>query len=92
MKYLYNFIFSFSLRSGFEAGAALSSATQHTMLPKFGGKWETECLNSRLTLCLPCYERDTGVKQIFLLFNHLFKIGIDVCMYIESTVDALISQ
>ena len=27
--------------------AALSSATQHAMPPEFGGKWETECLNTR---------------------------------------------
>ena len=27
--------------------AALSSATQHVMPPEFGGKWGTECLNTR---------------------------------------------
>ena len=47
MKYLFTFIFSF-LRSGVEAkSAALSSAPQHAMLPELGGKWVTECLNTR---------------------------------------------
>ena len=30
--------------------AALSSATQHTLPTEFGGKWGTECLNTRLPL------------------------------------------
>ena len=34
--------------------AALSSATQHAMLPEIGGKWETECLNTRFPLPTLC--------------------------------------
>ena len=30
--------------------AALSSATQHAMPPELGGKWGTECLNTRFPL------------------------------------------
>ena len=30
--------------------AALSSATQPAMLPEFGGKWVTECLNYRFPM------------------------------------------
>ena len=30
--------------------AALSSATQHEMPPELGGKWGTECLNTRFPL------------------------------------------
>ena len=32
------------------ASAALSSATQHAMPPEIGGKWATECLNTRFPL------------------------------------------
>ena len=47
VKYLFTIIFSF-LRSGVEA--ALSSITQHAMLPEFGGKSGTECLNTKFPL------------------------------------------
>ena len=30
--------------------AVLSSANQHATPPKFGGKWETKCLNIRFPL------------------------------------------
>ena len=44
--------------------AALSSATQHTMLPEFGGKWGMECFNTRFPLpILLC--AGYSVKQIF---------------------------
>ena len=46
--YLY-FIFSFH-RSGVEAKRGLSSATQYATPPELGGKWETECLNTRFPL------------------------------------------
>ena len=46
--------------------AALSSATQHAILPKFGGKWETEYFNTRLPLpTLLC--EGYSVKLIYLL-------------------------
>ena len=44
--------------------AALSSVTQHAMPPELGGKWGTECLNTRfplLTLLCAGY----SVKLIF---------------------------
>ena len=43
-----------------EKSAALSTATQHAMPPEFGGKWGTECLNSRFPYYLPCCVRDTA--------------------------------
>ena len=49
MKYLFKFIFAFS-RSGAVENVTFSSATQHAMLPEFGGMWETECLNTRFPL------------------------------------------
>ena len=49
IKYLFKLIFSF-LRSGVER----YSATQHTMPPEFGGKWKTECINTRFHLLLFC--------------------------------------
>ena len=42
-----NFHF-FALVSG--QSAALSSATLHAMFPEIGGKWGTECLNTRFLL------------------------------------------
>ena len=33
---------------------ALSSATQHVLLPQFDGKWETECLNNWFPLSTVC--------------------------------------
>ena len=36
--------------------AVLSSATQHAMPPKFGSKWEMECLDTRIPV--PCCVRD----------------------------------
>ena len=39
--------------------AALNSATQHAMPPESGGKWATECLNTRFPLltmlCAPAH-------------------------------------
>ena len=45
--------------------AALSSATQHTMPPELGGKWGTECLNTRFPL-----PTESGIQflQFFLYF------------------------
>ena len=42
--YIYIFISSLWCRG---ENAALSSATQHAMSPEIGGKWGTECLNTR---------------------------------------------
>ena len=49
MKYLFKFIFLF-LRSGVRQRVAFSSAThtQQVMPPEFGGKFGTECLNTRV--------------------------------------------
>ena len=47
--YIYIYIFIFSLWCRGES-AALSSATQHTMPPEIGGKWGTECLNTKFPL------------------------------------------
>ena len=61
MKYLFTFIFSF-LHTDFEA--ALSFATQHAVPPELGGKWGTECLNTRFPLStLQC--AGYSVKLIF---------------------------
>ena len=49
VKYLFKFIFSL-LCSGVEQGAVLSSTTEQAMSPEFGGKWETECLNTKSPL------------------------------------------
>ena len=46
--YLNLYIRFFTLVS--KQSAALTSATQHAMPPEFGGKWATECLNTRFTL------------------------------------------
>ena len=43
MKYL---IFSF-LRSGAEEKSGVEFWKQHVMPPEFGGKWGTECFNTR---------------------------------------------
>ena len=40
-----NLILSFHRSGG--GKALLSSATQHAMPPEFGGKWGTECFNTR---------------------------------------------
>ena len=44
--------------------AALNSATQHTMPPEIGGKWGTECLNTRVPLpTLHCAEYSVKLKK-----------------------------
>ena len=53
-----------STGGGFES-AALSSATQHAMSPEFGGKWGTECLNTRfLQPTLVCAGYSVKLKKI----------------------------
>ena len=48
--------------------AALSSATQHAMTPELGGKWGTECLNTRFPLAtLLC--AGYSVKLMFFLYK-----------------------
>ena len=54
--YLY-FYFHLALVS--RQSAALSSATQHAMPAELGGKWGTECLNTRFPLSACCV-RDTA--------------------------------
>ena len=61
IKYLFKFVFLF-IRSGIEAKPELSSVTQHSMLPEFGGKWITECLNTRFPLPTLLQVRDTACK------------------------------
>ena len=79
MKYL---IFSF-LHSGVEA---LSSATQHVMPPKFGGKWGGQCLNTRLplpTLLREVYSvkpKKKKVKDSSYAFCHVVR---EVCQTAE---------
>ena len=62
--YLYLYFFALVLRKR----AVLSSATQHAMPPKIGGKWGTECLNNRFPLptllCAGC-----SVKLICFLIG-----------------------
>ena len=45
-----NLYFHFFALSLSRQSAAMSSATQHTMPPKFGGKWGTACLNTGFPL------------------------------------------
>ena len=58
IKYSLTFIFHFFALVSRQS-AALSSASQHAMPQKLGGKWETVCLNTSNNLCLPCCVRDT---------------------------------
>ena len=57
--------------------AALSSATQHAKALDFGGKWETECLNTRISLPTMLCAGYSG-KLIYLFYfssrNTLLKI------------------
>ena len=46
-KYLLKFIFPFYV---LVSSAALSCATHQAMPPEFGGKYGTECLNTRFSL------------------------------------------
>ena len=49
--------------------AALSTATQHAMPPELGGKWGTECLNTRFPLpTLLCAE----YRQKLIFFRFFF--------------------
>ena len=48
--------------------AALSSATQHAMHPEVGGKWGTECLNTRFPLpTLLCAGYSVNLIYLFFL-------------------------
>ena len=63
-KYLFKFIFLFFALVS-KQSATLSFASPHAM-PSVGGKWGTECLNSRLPLpTLLCAEY--SVKLILIL-------------------------
>ena len=71
------------LRSGVKA---LSSATQHAMLPKFGGKWGTKCLNTRMPMVINMlffhvfyYNYVQGVGPIATLKNHYIKLIYFCC-------------
>ena len=46
--FLFSYFHFFALAT--RQSAALSSATQHAMPSKFGGKWVTDCLNIKLPL------------------------------------------
>ena len=50
IKYLFKFIFRFAFALVSWQSAAFSAATQRAMLSGFGGKWDTECLNSKFPL------------------------------------------
>ena len=61
--YLHLYLNFFALVS--RQSAALNSTTQHTMPPELGGKWGTECLNTRFPLpSLLC--AGYSVKLIYL--------------------------
>ena len=51
--YLYFHYFALSSQS-----TALSGVTQHARSPEFGGKWGTECLNTRFPLPTQLCEDD----------------------------------
>ena len=70
VKYLFTFIFSF-LRSGVEAKRGvefhLSTVNTQYLYLGLGGKWETECLNTRFPLpTLLC--AGYSMKLIYLIF------------------------
>ena len=65
--YLHLYFHFFALVS--RHSAALSSTSQHAMPPEFGGKWGTECLNTRFPLpTLLC--AGYSVKLFFLLYSY----------------------
>ena len=48
----------------------MSSATQHAMLPEFGRKWGTECLNTRFPLpILQCEGYSVKLIYLFIYSN-----------------------
>ena len=55
--------------------AALSFATQHAMPPELGGKWGTECLNTKFLLT--CCVRDTAWS--WFIFYFIFFILVKAC-------------
>ena len=67
MKYL---IFPFTY-SGVEA---MSYATHHVMPTPFGGKWGTDCFNTRFPLltllCAVCIQRDTKKNTYYINLNY----------------------
>ena len=53
---------------------ALSSTTQHIMPPEIGGKWGTECLNTRFPLStLLCTGYSVKLKKIYKLSLYIIK-------------------
>ena len=56
-----------STGGGFDQSAALSSATQHAMLPESCRKWGTECVDTRFPLPTLLFS-GYSVKLIYL-FN-----------------------
>ena len=73
--YIYIFISSLWCR------AALSSATQNAMPPELGGKWGTECLNTRFPLpTMLC--AGYSVKLTFLFKKkHILWFFRDDCIF-----------
>ena len=71
--YIYIFISSLWCRG---ESAALSSATQHAMPPEIGGKWGTECLNTKFPLpTLLCAGYSVKLKKKYCL-SPIFYIKI----------------
>ena len=76
VKYLFTFHF-FALVS--RQSAVLSSATQLAMPPEFGGKWRTECLNTRFSLpTLLCagYRVKLKEKSGYSAYNQMTRDGL----------------
>ena len=67
--YLHLYFYFFALVS--RQSATLSSAIQHAMPPELGGKWGTECLNTRflLPILLRAIQREAD-----LIFDVVMKI------------------
>ena len=76
--------------------AALCSATQHAMPPELGGKWGTECHNTRFPLpTLLCAEYN--VKLVFFYIDQIkeyfvkFSFIIYIILYINICFTNMIS-
>ena len=69
----------------YSISTALSSTTQHAMPPKFGRKWETECLNTRFPLpTLLGAGYSVKLIYLFLFICSISSVQVKLFLYLHT--------
>ena len=90
-KYAYINLYFYFFALVSRLSTALSSATQHAMPPKFGRKWGTECVNTRVPSAYPAVcgiQREAGIYIIiylFIFYVYIVYFYTYICLYVLYT-------